>query len=272
MREVFIEKNDNKIFCDVIELGVMRYNFLEFIKMPIPDALQKIKQLQQLNQEEYESNAYATSTFDIYHSHRTILNALEYYMHIREKYKEEIENNTLSRNYFLKVLDKVSIELTDTVLKYYTYEKILNDFTGALYSETKKYNIEDFILNKKLLFKNEVYIYNDTFDTFTSNRVGSNEPNEVIDGVPFCNMLEEYINSLKYALGVFGYYRDKENNKGYESCLIKRFNKKVFTSKEYKTRTMAIVAAYFEAVNLNIKSYYNPYDKSKKRSKLDLKP
>ena len=46
MREVFIEKNDNKVFCDVIELGGMRYNFLEFIKMPIPDALQKIKQLQ----------------------------------------------------------------------------------------------------------------------------------------------------------------------------------------------------------------------------------
>ena len=36
MREVFIEKNDNKVFCDVIELGGMRYNFLEFIKMPIP--------------------------------------------------------------------------------------------------------------------------------------------------------------------------------------------------------------------------------------------
>ena len=36
MREVFIEKNDNNVFCDVIELGGMRYNFLEFIKMPIP--------------------------------------------------------------------------------------------------------------------------------------------------------------------------------------------------------------------------------------------
>ena len=35
---------------------------------------------------------------------------------------------------------------------------------------------------------------------------------------------------------------------------------------------MAIVAAYFEAVNLNIKSYYNPYDKSKKRSELNLEP
>lgn len=272
MREVFIEKNDNKVFCDVIELGGMRYNFLEFIKMPIPDALQKIKQLQQLNQDEYESNAYATSTFDIYHSHRTILNALEYYMNIREKYKEEIENNKISRNYFLKVLDKVSIELTDTVLKYYTYEKILNDFTGALYNETKKYNIEDFILDKKLLFKNEVYIYNDTFDTFTSNRVGSNEPNEVIDGVPFCNMLEEYINSLGYVLGVFGSYRDKDNNKDYESYLIKRFNKRVFTSNVYKIRTLAVVAAYFQAINLNIKSYYNPYDKSKKRSELNLEP
>ena len=81
-----------------------------------------------MNQEEYESNTYATSTFDIYHSHRTILNALEYYMNIREKYKEEIENNTISRNYFLKVLDKVSIELTDTVLKYYTYEKNFKRF------------------------------------------------------------------------------------------------------------------------------------------------
>ena len=272
MREVFIEKNDNKVFCDVIELGGMRYNFLEFIKMPIPDALQKIKQLQQLNQEEYDSNAYATSTFDIYHSHRTILNALEYYIHIREKYKEEIGNNTLSRNYFLKVLDKVSIELTDTVLKYYTYEKILNDFNSTIYSETKKYNIEDFILDKKLLFKNEVYIYNDTFDTFISTRGESKEPNEVINGVQFCNMLEEYINSLGYVLGVFGSYRDKDNNKDYESYLIKRFNKRVFTSNVYKVRTLAVVAAYFEAVNLNIKSYYNPYDKSKKRSKLDLKP
>lgn len=253
MREVFIEKNDNNVFCDVIELGGMRYNFLEFIKMPIPDALQKIKQLQQLNQEEYDSNAYATSTFDIYHSHRTILNALEYYMNIREKYKEEIENNTISRNYFLKVLDKVSIELTDTVLKYYTYEKILNDFTGTLYSETKKYNIEDFVLDKKLLFKNEVYIYDDTFDNFTStSKLKGLEPNEVINGIQFCNMLEEHINSLGYVLGVFGYYRDKDNNKGYESYLIKRFNERVFTSKEYKTRTVAIVASYLNAVLLDM--------------------
>ena len=102
--------------------------------------------------------------------------------------------------------------------------------------------------------------------------MGSNEPNEVIDGVSFCNMLEEYINSLGYVLGVFGSYRDKDNNKDYESYLIKRFNKRVFTSNVYKTRTMAIVAAYFEVVNLNIKSYYNPYDKSKKRSKLNLEP
>ena len=270
MREVFIEKNDNKVFCDVIELGGMRYNFLEFIKMPIPDALQKIKQLQQLNQDEYESNAYATSTFDIYQSHRTILNALEYYIHIREKYKEEIGNNTLSRNYFLKVLDKVSIELTDTVLKYYTYEKILNDFDNDLYSETKKYDIEDFILNKKVLFKNEVYNYDDTFDTFTSTSKLSGLGNEVIDGVRFCNMLEEYINSLGYILGVFGSYRDRDDNKDYESYLIKRFSKRVFTSGVYKVRTLAVVAAYFEAVNLNINSYCNPYDKSKKRSELKL--
>ena len=272
MREVFIEKNDNKVFCDAIVLGGMIYNFLEFIKMPIPDALQKIKQLQQLNQDEYESNAYDTSTFDIYHSHRTILNALEYYIHIREKYKEEIGNNTLSRNYFLKALDKVSIDLTDTVLKYYTYEKILNDFNSTLYSETKKYDIEAFTSDSILWFNDIEYFYNISSNTFISNRVGLNEPNEVIDGVQFCNMLEEYINSLKYTLGVLGYYRDKDNNIGYESCLITRFNKKVFTSKEYKTRTMAIVAAYFEAVNLNIKSYYNPYDKSKKRSELNLEP
>ena len=272
MREVFIEKNDNKVFCDVIELGGMRYNFLEFIKMPIPDALQKIKQLQQLNQEEYESNAYATSTFDIYHSHRTILNALEYYIHIREKYKEEIGNNTLSRNYFLKALDKVSIELTDTILKYYTYEKILNDFNNDLYSETKKYDMEVFVSNSRLWFNDIEYVYNALANTFTSNRVGSNEPNEVIDGVQFCNMLEEHINSLGYVLGVFGSYRDRDNNKDYESYLIKRFNKRVFTSNIYKTSTLAIVAAYFDVVNLNIQSYYNPYDKSKKRSKLDLKP
>jgi hypothetical protein len=264
MREVFIEKNDNKVFCDVIELGGVKYNFLEFIKMPIPDALQKIKQLQQLNQEEFDSNTYATSTFDIYHSHRTILNALEYYMNIREKYKEEIENNKISRNYFLKVLDKVSIDLTDNVIKYYTYEKILNDFTSALYSETKKYDIKAFISNSRLWFNDIEYVYDILTNTFTSIRVNSIEPNEVISGIRFCNMLEEYINSLGYVLGIFGSYRDRDNSKDYESYLIKRFNKRVFTSDVYNVRTLAVVAAYFEAVNLNAKSYHNPYAKNKK--------
>jgi len=138
MREIFKEASIGYVLREEIELGGKQYNILEFIKMPISDALQKIKQLQSVNQDEYDNNAYGTSTFDIYHSNRKILNHLKYYIITRKEYQEKIANKTFPQKDFLETLKDTSVETTNQILKYFVWNEIMNDYNKALYIDIYK--------------------------------------------------------------------------------------------------------------------------------------